>query len=143
MPERLICTGPSSGCPVVISPRPPRLTEELSLHGPYRPRPGTDPGHARSIPTAASIRRSLRRLVEFELAAGVDGVAVFGMASEGFALTAAERRTILADVVEVVDGRVPVVAGVNGTSTATAIEQALHRRRRAAPTRSWCCRRSW
>ena len=70
-------------------------------------------------------RRSLRRLVEFELAAGVDGVAVFGMASEGFALTAAERRIILADVVELVAGRVPVIAGVNGTSTATSIEQAL------------------
>ena len=70
-------------------------------------------------------RPSLRRLVEFELASGVDGVAVFGMASEGFALTAAERRVILADVVEIVAGRVPVIAGVNGTSTATSIEQAL------------------
>ena len=70
-------------------------------------------------------RASLRRLVEFQLASGVDGVAVFGMASEGFALTAAERRTILSDVVELVDGRVPVIAGVNGTSTATSIEQSL------------------
>jgi len=67
---------------------------------------------------------SLRRLTEFQLASGVDGVATFGMASEGFALTAAERREILAAVVAVVDGAVPVVAGVNGTSTVTAIEQA-------------------
>ncbi|MFE6964875.1 dihydrodipicolinate synthase family protein [Agromyces sp. NPDC057679] len=70
-------------------------------------------------------RASLRRLVEFQLASGVDGVAVFGMASEGFALTTDERRIILADVVEVIDGRVPVIAGVNGTSTATSIEQSL------------------
>ncbi|PRA79463.1 dihydrodipicolinate synthase family protein [Microbacterium sp. MYb66] len=70
-------------------------------------------------------RESLRRLVEFQLASGVDGVAVFGMASEGFALTTEERRTILDDVVRVVDGRIPVIAGVNGTSTATSIEQAL------------------
>lgn len=69
-------------------------------------------------------RKGLRRIVEFELAAGVDGVAVFGMASEGFALTVAERRTILADVTEVAAGAIPVVAGVNGTSTATAVEQA-------------------
>ncbi|MFF2272568.1 dihydrodipicolinate synthase family protein [Agromyces sp. NPDC058136] len=69
-------------------------------------------------------RASLRRLVEFQLASGVDGVAVFGMASEGFALTADERRIILADVVELVAGRVPVIAGVNGTSTATSIEQS-------------------
>ncbi|MFF2276763.1 dihydrodipicolinate synthase family protein [Agromyces sp. NPDC058126] len=70
-------------------------------------------------------RAGLRRLVEFQLASGVDGVAVFGMASEGFALTADERRIILADVVELVAGRVPVIAGVNGTSTATSIEQSL------------------
>lgn len=74
--------------------------------------------------TGALDRAGLRRLVEFELASGVDGVAVFGMASEGFALTTEERRTILDDVVQVVDGRVPVIAGVNGTSTATSIEQA-------------------
>ena len=66
----------------------------------------------------------LRRLVEFQLHAGVDGVAVFGMASEGFALTAEERSTILREVNAVVAGAVPVVAGVNATSTATAVEQA-------------------
>jgi len=75
--------------------------------------------------TGALDRASLRRLVEFQLASGVDGVAVFGMASEGFALTTDERRTILDDVVRVVDGRIPVIAGVNGTSTATSIEQSL------------------
>ncbi|MDF2561325.1 MAG: dihydrodipicolinate synthase family protein [Microbacterium sp.] len=75
--------------------------------------------------TGALDRASLRRLVEFQLASGVDGVAVFGMASEGFALTTEERRTILDDVVRVVDGRIPVIAGVNGTSTATSIEQSL------------------
>jgi 4-hydroxy-tetrahydrodipicolinate synthase len=67
---------------------------------------------------------SLRRLVDFELTSGVDGIAVFGMASEGFALTASERETILAEVVAAVDGAVPVVAGVGATSTVTAIEQA-------------------
>ncbi|PRB05352.1 dihydrodipicolinate synthase family protein [Microbacterium sp. MYb64] len=75
--------------------------------------------------TGALDRAGLRRLVDFELASGVDGVAVFGMASEGFALTTEERRAILDDVVSVVDGRIPVIAGVNGTSTATSIEQAL------------------
>jgi 2-keto-3-deoxy-L-arabinonate dehydratase len=66
----------------------------------------------------------LARLTRFQLASGVDGVATFGMASEGFALTAAERERVLATIVEVVDGAVPVVAGVNGTSTVVAIEQA-------------------
>jgi 4-hydroxy-tetrahydrodipicolinate synthase len=68
--------------------------------------------------------RGLSALVEFQLASGVDGVAVFGLASEGFALTVDERRRILATVKGIVAGAVPIVAGVNGTSTATAVEQA-------------------
>ncbi|NUT10546.1 MAG: dihydrodipicolinate synthase family protein [Nonomuraea sp.] len=67
---------------------------------------------------------SLRRLTEWQLASGADGVAVFGMASEGFALTAAERVRVLAEV-RAVAGSAPVVAGVGATSTATALEQAL------------------
>lgn len=67
---------------------------------------------------------SLRRLTSFTLAGGADGVAVSGMASEAFALTATERRRVLETVVDVVGGAVPVVSGVNGTSTVTAIEQA-------------------
>ncbi|MFJ5646193.1 dihydrodipicolinate synthase family protein [Streptomyces sp. NPDC093223] len=67
---------------------------------------------------------SLRSLVEFQLSSGVDGLAVFGMASEGFALTAEERTVILRVVRDVVGRHFPVVAGVNGTSTAVAVEQA-------------------
>lgn len=69
---------------------------------------------------------SLRRLVEFQLDSGVDGVATFGMASEGFALTAAERTIILGDIRDVAGADLPVVAGVNATSTVTAVEQARH-----------------
>ncbi|NGN63111.1 dihydrodipicolinate synthase family protein [Streptomyces sp. A7024] len=68
-------------------------------------------------------RGSLRRLTEWQLGAGADGVAVFGMASEGFALTAADRAAVLADVTAVTAGAVPVVAGVSPTSLATALEQ--------------------
>ncbi|MFG3257225.1 dihydrodipicolinate synthase family protein [Streptomyces sp. NPDC048172] len=68
---------------------------------------------------------SLRSLVEFQLASGVDGVAVFGMASEGFALTDTERAAILREVRAVAGPDLPLVAGVNGTSTVTARELAL------------------
>ncbi|WP_104176492.1 dihydrodipicolinate synthase family protein [Cryobacterium sp. Y50] len=67
---------------------------------------------------------SLRRLTEFNISGHADGLAVSGMASEAFALTAKERQTILTEVVRIADGALPVVAGVNGTSTVTAIEQA-------------------
>ncbi|MBN9796491.1 MULTISPECIES: dihydrodipicolinate synthase family protein [Pseudonocardia] len=71
---------------------------------------------------------SLRRLVSFQLESGADGVAVSGMASEAFALTADERSTVTRTVVQTVNAAaadVPVVCGVNATSTVTAVEQAL------------------
>lgn len=67
---------------------------------------------------------SLRRLTEFNISGNAEGLAVSGMASEAFALTAKERQTILTEVVRIADGALPVVAGINGTSTVTAIEQA-------------------
>ena len=62
------------------------------------------------------------------MSAGVDGVAVFGFASEGFALTAAERAAILDVVCAAVGPDMPVVAGIAATGTPEAVEQA----RRAA-----------
>ncbi|NIK61592.1 dihydrodipicolinate synthase family protein [Kribbella shirazensis] len=66
----------------------------------------------------------LRRLTEFQLASGVHGVAVLGMASEAFALTSAERRLVTQEVAQVVANAVPLVVGVAATSTVTAVEQA-------------------
>lgn len=67
---------------------------------------------------------SLRSLIEFQMRCGVDGLAVFGMASEGFALTRAERAAILREVRAVAGSELPLVAGVNATSTVTALEMA-------------------
>jgi 2-keto-3-deoxy-L-arabinonate dehydratase len=67
---------------------------------------------------------SLRRLVAFQADSGVDGVAVFGFASEGFALTPAERASILGVVAAGLDDRLPVVAGVAATGTRDAVDQA-------------------
>jgi len=69
-------------------------------------------------------RPGLRRLVEFQVHCGVAGIAVFGLASEGFSLTVGERAAILDDVRTVAGRDLPIVAGVNATSTATAVEQA-------------------
>ena len=63
---------------------------------------------------------SLHRLVDFQVSSGVDGLAVFGFASEGFALTSAERAQIL-DVVT--RSGLPVVAGVGATAVREAVEQ--------------------
>jgi 2-keto-3-deoxy-L-arabinonate dehydratase len=75
-------------------------------------------------PDGALDRGSLRRLVQFQVAAGVDGVAVFGFASEGFALTSTERAAILDTVTAEVGPDLPVVAGVAATGAGEAVEQA-------------------
>jgi 2-keto-3-deoxy-L-arabinonate dehydratase len=64
---------------------------------------------------------SLRRLVDFQVESGVDGVAVFGFASEGFTLTGGERSKILQTVVGC---GLPVVAGVGATAVREAVEQS-------------------
>lgn len=64
---------------------------------------------------------SLRRLVRFELAAGVDGLGLFGMASEVYTLTDQERDTIGRIVMEEAGEKVPVIMG----SGATGIEPAI------------------
>ncbi|GAA2329724.1 dihydrodipicolinate synthase family protein [Dactylosporangium salmoneum] len=68
---------------------------------------------------------SLRRLADFSIGHGVAGLAVFGFASEGFTLTAAERRQILAVVTEAAGPDRPVVAGISATGTRDAVEQSL------------------
>lgn len=69
-------------------------------------------------------RDSLRRLVEFQIRCGVDGVATFGMASEGFALTTDDRIAVLQELRAGVPAGMPIVAGVNATSADLALEQA-------------------
>jgi len=64
---------------------------------------------------------SLRRLVQFELDAGVDGLGLFGMASEVYALSDAERDRIARIVMESVGNKVPVIMG----SGSTGIEPAV------------------
>ncbi|WP_239156841.1 dihydrodipicolinate synthase family protein [Actinocatenispora thailandica] len=66
----------------------------------------------------------LRRLVDFQQWCGVDGVAVFGFASEGFTLTAADREQILRIVDRGLAPDQPLVAGINATAIRPAIEQA-------------------
>lgn len=67
---------------------------------------------------------SLRRLIEFQIAGGVHGLFVLGSTSETVFLTNEERATIVETTVRAVAGRVPVVAGVLGTTTVPVIEYA-------------------
>lgn len=75
---------------------------------------------------------SLRHCVDFCLACGVDGLVVGVNASEAIALTDDERRRVAEVVVEQTNGRVPVIVGVSGVSTAASAIFARHAAARGA-----------
>lgn len=64
-----------------------------------------------------------RRLLELQLEAGIDGVVVGGSTGESASLFHSEFDLLLRTAVEVVAGRVPVIAGTGQSSTARTIEQ--------------------
>lgn len=65
---------------------------------------------------------ALRELVEWQVAEGTDGVVPCGTTGEGATLTALERAEVIRTTVEVVRGRVPVIAGAGSNATQEAIE---------------------
>ena len=67
---------------------------------------------------------SIRTLVEFQLAAGVSGLAILGFLGEAHKLSNSERRIVTATFVKHAAGRVPVWVGVRALGIAGAIEQA-------------------
>jgi 4-hydroxy-tetrahydrodipicolinate synthase len=65
---------------------------------------------------------ALARLCEIQIEAGIDGLFVLGTTGEFYGLTLAQRRTVVGNVLENVNGRIPVVAGITGDSSASALE---------------------
>lgn len=65
---------------------------------------------------------SLRRLVEFHIEQGTDAIVAVGTTGESATLTVDEHCDVIRQVVEYVDGRIPVIAGTGANSTQEAIE---------------------
>ncbi len=64
---------------------------------------------------------AMTQLVEWQLASGVDGLVPVGTTGESATLTVEEHLAVIRHVVQVVAGRVPVIAGAGGNATAEAI----------------------
>ncbi|CAN7736616.1 dihydrodipicolinate synthase family protein [Variovorax paradoxus] len=75
---------------------------------------------------------SLRRLVEYLIRCGVDGMTYPGVASEVGQLTPDERQALLGVVLAEVAGRVPVIAGVSSGDAATTVRLAAEASARGA-----------
>ena len=68
------------------------------------------------------------RLIEWHIASGTDGIVTMGTTGESPTLDIAEHNEVVAFTVKKVAGRVPVIAGTGGNSTAEAIELTQHAR---------------
>ena len=64
---------------------------------------------------------SLRRLTGATIEMGVDGITVLGVAGEAQKLLDSERRRVLEIVMDVNDGRVPIIVGASQNATDTTI----------------------
>lgn len=67
-----------------------------------------------------------RRLIEFQVEAGVDGIVPVGTTGESPTVTVAEHCALIDTAVEACRGRLKVLAGTGGNSTAEAVELTRH-----------------
>ena len=65
---------------------------------------------------------SLKKLVEFQIAEGVDSIIVCGTTGESSTMTDDEKRATIKFVVDVVKKRIPVIAGTGGNCTKSVID---------------------
>ena len=73
--------------------------------------------------TAAGVDyENLRRLIEFQIAGGIDAIVSCGTTGESSTLTDEEHRAVIKFTVETVAGRVPVIAGTGSNDTDYAVD---------------------
>jgi 4-hydroxy-tetrahydrodipicolinate synthase len=65
--------------------------------------------------------QALEKLLEFHIEQGTDAIVAVGTTGESATLTEKEHCAVIAEMVEIVNGRVPVIAGTGANSTIEAI----------------------
>jgi 4-hydroxy-tetrahydrodipicolinate synthase len=97
---------------------------------------GTFRGSLVALPTPFRDGRvdhaALRRLIEFQIEGGSQGLVAAGSTGEAATLTARERLAVIEFCAGATDGRVPVLAGVGASDTRVACELALGAERAGA-----------
>lgn len=68
---------------------------------------------------------ALRALVDWQIAEGIDFLVACGSTGEAQTLNDAERERVVAAVVEVAGGRVPVMAGATSNDTSRAVDETM------------------
>ena len=65
---------------------------------------------------------SLKRLIDFHVGQGSDGLVIAGTTGESATLTHSEHVELIGRAVEIADGRLPIIAGTGSNSTAQTVE---------------------
>lgn len=68
--------------------------------------------------------KAVAEFTEILVGHGVDGLVACGTTGEAYALTPDERHLVTSTIIKVVNGRVPVLSGVGGMATNTALDHA-------------------
>ncbi len=68
---------------------------------------------------------SLKRLIDFHVAAGSDGLVIAGTTGESATLTRSEHIELIGRAIEIAAGRLPIIAGTGSNSTAQTLELSL------------------
>ncbi len=69
---------------------------------------------------------AFKRLVEYQIESGIDGLVPCGTTGESSTLTHDEHDRVIALTVEYADGRVPVIAGTGSNATSEAVQLSQH-----------------
>lgn len=67
-----------------------------------------------------------KKLIEFQIAEGVDAIIVCGTTGESSTMSEEERKQTIKFAVETVNKRIPVIAGTGANNTKTAIEMSKY-----------------
>ncbi|MCD6221467.1 4-hydroxy-tetrahydrodipicolinate synthase [bacterium] len=70
-------------------------------------------------------KESYRKLIEFQIENGTDGILTCGCTGEPATLSMQEHKDLIKYTVEIVNGRIPVIAGTGSNNTEEAIELTL------------------
>ena len=68
---------------------------------------------------------ALKRLIDFHVAEGSDGLVIAGTTGESATLARDEHIELIARAVELADGRLPIIAGTGSNSTAQTVDLSL------------------
>ena len=68
----------------------------------------------------------LRKLIEFQILEGIDGLVICGTTGESSTISLAEKKSVIDFSVKVANGRVPIIAGTGGNNTSDAVAMSKY-----------------